>query len=214
MNSLKNFEEILNKCSRCGLCQAVCPIYKLTKNDCTSPKGKCILIGNLIKSGNSPSKEIVKYFKTCSNCGKCIDFCPGKIDIVKINKAFLEKYNKTSLFEKLFKNMFLIFLRIKAEMFKNNRKIQGRVAYIKPYSQKYIPDEIKKYNPDIIESFGCDLDFIINNPELFEKLAEETSSAIHNIGYDSLITNNLLCQFELEKGFKKMKIPEKIIYLP
>ena len=213
MNSLKDLEETLNKCSRCGLCQAVCPIYQLTKNECTSPKGKCILLNNLIKSKNKPSKEIIKYFKTCSNCGKCIDFCTGDIDITKINFLFFKCYNKIPLFMKVFKNIFILFLKIKEQILNKNIRIQGKIAYIKPYSQKDIPEKIKKYNPDVIDSPGCDLDFIINNPDLSKQLAEETVKNIINKSYDTLITDNILCKFQLESGFKALNINKKIKYL-
>jgi len=44
MDKLKDFETELNKCSKCGLCQAVCPIFKITQNDCTVSKGKFIML--------------------------------------------------------------------------------------------------------------------------------------------------------------------------
>ena len=30
MKKLKDFKDDVNKCSKCGLCQSVCPVYNIT----------------------------------------------------------------------------------------------------------------------------------------------------------------------------------------
>ena len=102
MNSLNKFKKDLKNCSRCGLCQAVCPIFEITKNDSTSPKGKFILLNEMLKNGEKPSKKLINYMKTCLNCGKCVEYCPSKIDIKEINKAFDKDFSASKL------NLFLL----------------------------------------------------------------------------------------------------------
>ena len=58
---MKNLDFLKSKieiCSRCGLCMAVCPVYRVTKNDCTSPRGKFILINELLKKKYKTFKKI------------------------------------------------------------------------------------------------------------------------------------------------------------
>ena len=106
MKELKKYTKELKSCSMCGLCQAVCPIYKITKNDCTSPRGKILLLNNLLNSNNTPSKNLKKYMDLCTNCGKCYEYCPIKIDMVKINKAFYKDFPDC---KKYIPNNFAIF---------------------------------------------------------------------------------------------------------
>ena len=40
---LEDFKDEISKCSKCGLCQSVCPIYKLTGNDCAVSRGKFVI---------------------------------------------------------------------------------------------------------------------------------------------------------------------------
>ena len=213
MKNLKFFEEELNKCSRCGLCQAVCPIYQITKNDCTSPKGKCIMLNNLLKSKNKPSKEIIKYMDTCSNCGKCLDYCPSKIDILKINEAFYKDYYIYKTGDPLFyvKNIFSLILKVYG--FFKKHSIKGKIAYIKPYLQKEIPENIKKYNPEIIDSLGCDMYFITKNLQISEQFSKNIAKKLLDNKYDFIITDNIMCKAEADRGLKILKSSKKTIYL-
>ena len=48
MKRFSDFSEEINKCSNCGKCQEICPIYKLTGNDCAVSKGKFMMLKKLI----------------------------------------------------------------------------------------------------------------------------------------------------------------------
>lgn len=219
MNDLSNFKEEINNCSRCGLCQSVCPVYEITKNDCTSPKGKCIMLNNLLKNGGSPSKNMKKYMKMCSNCGKCLDFCPSKIDIVKINKAFQKQYLKYSINNlKIFQKMFIVFMifAIKIKKLKNKSvKISKnkKIIYVKPYNKNEIPDFIKRLNIDIINSYNCDLNFIINNLTLSKEISKNLVKNILDKGYDCILVDNILCKLELEIAFENIKPTKNIMFV-
>ena len=49
MKKLKDFQNELNKCSKCGLCQDVCPIFELSSNECAVSKGKFIMLHGVTK---------------------------------------------------------------------------------------------------------------------------------------------------------------------
>ena len=49
MKKLSDFSEEINKCSNCGKCQEICPIYKLTGNDCAVSKGKFMMLKGVLK---------------------------------------------------------------------------------------------------------------------------------------------------------------------
>ena len=51
MKDLKDYKEEIHRCSKCGLCQAVCPIYQETGNECSVSRGQFIMLGGVIKDG-------------------------------------------------------------------------------------------------------------------------------------------------------------------
>ncbi|MDR1327238.1 MAG: (Fe-S)-binding protein [Heliobacteriaceae bacterium] len=84
MKSLKDYASEIQKCSKCGLCQSVCPVYKVTGNDCAVSRGKFVMLDGVLKGELKLGKNIEKYLDQCLKCGKCTDFCPSGIDVCDI----------------------------------------------------------------------------------------------------------------------------------
>lgn len=95
MKNIKEYEEDVYKCSRCGLCQSVCPVYKATLNECAVSRGKFNILNGIIKGELSFSKRVKSYLDLCTGCNACKDFCPSKIDARQIFLAAKSEYYKT-----------------------------------------------------------------------------------------------------------------------
>ena len=96
MKKLEDFAEDINKCSKCGLCQSVCPVYKLTGNDCAVSRGKFVMLDGVLKGDLKLNRNIEKYLDMCLKCGKCTNFCPSSINVCDIfNTAKYECAKKT-----------------------------------------------------------------------------------------------------------------------
>lgn len=108
MKKLEDFKEEINKCSKCGLCQSVCPIYKLTGNDCAVSRGKFVMLDGVLKGDLKLSRNINKYLDLCLKCDKCSNFCPSSIDVCKILETAKYNYEKNTLWGK-----FIFFLETK-----------------------------------------------------------------------------------------------------
>lgn len=111
MDTLKDFEEDIYKCSRCGLCQSVCPVYQATQNECAVSRGKFNMLNGIIKNELACNKKIKSYLDLCTGCNACKDFCPSKIDaktVFRTAKYQYYKENRLSFREKLF-NSYYIF---------------------------------------------------------------------------------------------------------
>ncbi len=113
MNCLneKDLKEEIYKCSKCGLCKSVCPLFLLTKNEMYSPRGRYILLNNICKNGILPSKEFIKKLDFCLNCNLCKDFCPSNLDTDKILTTLKNKYNYKFSFLR-FSSIYFIYLNI------------------------------------------------------------------------------------------------------
>ena len=84
MKKLEDFKHQINSCSKCGLCQAQCPVYKITGNDCTVSRGHFTMLQGFIKGDLKMSKTINRYLDLCLKCDKCSSFCPSGIDVVDV----------------------------------------------------------------------------------------------------------------------------------
>lgn len=100
MKKLEDFKEEINKCSKCGLCQSVCPIYKLTGNDCAVSRGKFVMLDGVLKGDLKLNRNINKYLDLCLKCDKCSNFCPSSIDVCKILETAKYEYEKNTLWGK------------------------------------------------------------------------------------------------------------------
>ena len=68
------------KCSRCGLCQGVCPVYEEIKNEKATARGKLMQIWGLKKGDLKLNSKILKNLDLCLNCDKCKLNCPSGVD--------------------------------------------------------------------------------------------------------------------------------------
>ncbi len=111
MKQLKDFKKQIHKCSKCGLCQAECPIYKVTGNDCTVSRGQFVMLKGLLKGDLKMSKTINRYLDLCLKCGACSKYCPSGVDIVDVIIAAKSEYFKAHFFEKIktFSRKYFIF---------------------------------------------------------------------------------------------------------
>ena len=224
MNSLNKFKNDLNNCSRCGLCQAVCPVFEITKNDSTSPKGKFILLNEMLKTSGKPSRILKKYMKTCLNCGKCIEYCPSKINIKEINNAFekdfpsfnfnfllLIEYFISSIMFKKYKSEKenISFIQEKLCNFAKNKKI----VYLKNYEEEIVPEIIACNKLIVVIECGASYKFRQNNPELYIALAKKNAEKVISAKPDYIVTNNFLCKKEAETWLSELKIKKEVISL-
>ncbi len=110
MKTLAELKENIYKCSRCGLCQSVCPIYKATGNECTLSRGKFILLNGVVQRHIPLNDDVLKYVDLCLNCNACKNFCPSNIDAREImTAAKYEKNTKKNKFLLSFLNSYKFF---------------------------------------------------------------------------------------------------------
>ena len=104
MKNFKDYEESIYKCSRCGLCQSVCPVFKVTLNECAVSRGKFNILNGIIKGDLTFNDNVKKYLDLCTGCNACKDFCPSGIDAREIfiaAKSEYYKHNKLPLLQKI-----------------------------------------------------------------------------------------------------------------
>lgn len=69
----------LEKCTSCGLCKDVCPVFNLSKREAESPRGKINLLRALLDESLDPAQGSVDVFNRCLLCYACQDACPAGV---------------------------------------------------------------------------------------------------------------------------------------
>ena len=227
MKELKDFADEINKCSKCGLCQSVCPVYKITGNDCAVSKGKFIMLDGVLKGDLKLSRNIEKYLDMCLKCGKCKDFCPSNIDVCEIFNTAKYQYAKDTFsgklekflqskfifgnFLNLFKFLKSINSKLKHTQNQNSSKtkliyFKGCVNEILPSTEKALKKIFKNLDVELIEKdFDCcGLPFLSSgNLERFEEVKKHNLELL-NCEYDYILTDCASCESTI-KSYQNLK---------
>jgi len=219
MKSLKDYSNEINKCSKCSLCQAVCPLYKITGNECAVSKGKFVMLDGVIRGDLTLNKNINKYLEMCLKCGKCTEFCPSGIDVCEIFRAAKHEYiqdkfeGKLVRFfqsEKVFERGISFIekfnkikpLPVKEKAKQNILLFKGCANKINPSSEKAIKRIFEKIPYNLYENDFkcCGVPYLASgNIERYEQTEAYNSSIINNSECDVLLTDCASCADALSK---------------
>lgn len=83
-SSLDSIYDELYKCMKCGNCQEVCPIYKETRKEVGSARGKITLIETLFTGEMELTEGIADRLSLCTTCGACTEHCSCGVRFDKI----------------------------------------------------------------------------------------------------------------------------------
>ena len=102
IKTISDFKEEIHRCSKCGICQSACPLYKVTGNECTVSRGQFIMLNGIIKGDLKLNKNINRYLDMCLKCNKCTQYCPSEINALDIILTAKHEYFKNSLEGKIY----------------------------------------------------------------------------------------------------------------
>jgi len=81
---MKTLDQAVARCSRCGICQSVCPLYNVTKNESDVARGKLMLLDGLMRSVFEDPKGVLQRLDRCLLCGSCAASCPRGVNTLEI----------------------------------------------------------------------------------------------------------------------------------
>ncbi len=76
--------EQIDKCTSCGLCKEVCPVFALSLREAESPRGKLNLLNSLLNGGLNSTAVGVDIFNRCLLCYACQDACPAGVQTERV----------------------------------------------------------------------------------------------------------------------------------
>lgn len=126
-------EDQLTACMRCGMCQAVCPLYAETGREADVARGKLALLDGLVGQMFDDPKGVHERLMRCLLCGSCAANCPSGVKVMSIflkARAILAGYlGMSPLKQAIFRRLLVrpAFFNILLEW---GAKLQG--VFVKP----------------------------------------------------------------------------------
>ena len=83
----RKYREQILQCSRCGFCQAVCPVYGATLRPAYNARGKMLLLKEVMDGRIELNDELIETLFQCTTCASCFENCPSGVNVPEIIKA-------------------------------------------------------------------------------------------------------------------------------
>ena len=102
---MKALDHQVARCSRCGTCQSVCPVYGITRNESDVARGKLMLLDGLMRAFFNHPRGVSERLNRCLLCGSCAVACPrgvNNIEIFLTARTIMSGYKGLSPVKKLF----------------------------------------------------------------------------------------------------------------
>ncbi|MEJ0027060.1 MAG: glycolate oxidase subunit GlcF [Rhizomicrobium sp.] len=80
-------EKNLRACVHCGICTATCPTYVLLGDERDGPRGRIVMMQNMLQKGGVPDAETVLHVDRCLSCLACRTACPSSVDYARLVDA-------------------------------------------------------------------------------------------------------------------------------
>lgn len=139
---LMALDDRITACMKCGLCQAVCPMFGATGMEADVARGKLALISNLAHEMIQDPEAVADKLGRCLLCGSCQASCPPGVKIMDVFMEAREVVNayiglhpvKKMVFRTLLAKpgLFNFAMRVGAPMqgliFKDSKDTQGTVC--------------------------------------------------------------------------------------
>ena len=224
IKSLNDYKDEIHRCSKCGLCQAVCPLYQSTGNECSVSRGQFIMLDGVVREKLDFSKTINKYLDMCLKCNKCSDFCPSQIEVVDIllcakreylkNRGKFERFLYSVLESKIIFNTILNILKSITKVFTPKVKSKhfetkavyfgGCISALKPDIDNYVIKLLNDINIEVINTnFNCcGIPFLTTGN--IERFVENLKENVNKVPQDAqmLITDCASCEWAWREYIK------------
>ncbi len=82
----RKYRKQILQCSRCGYCQAVCPIFGITHRPSFNARGKMLLLKEVMDGKIDLNEELIDTLFQCTTCAACKENCPSGVNVPEIIK--------------------------------------------------------------------------------------------------------------------------------
>ena len=76
--------QAVRSCVHCGFCTATCPTYVVLGDERDSPRGRIVLMKEMLEKGGAPTPETVHHIDRCLSCLNCKTACPSSVNYQRL----------------------------------------------------------------------------------------------------------------------------------
>ncbi len=206
----KEFKEQIQRCSRCGFCQAVCPVYGATLRPALNARGKMLLLKEVLEGRLPLDQELVESLFQCTTCASCANSCPSGVEVPEIIKAARRDMVGLGTCHPAFTGMNQvldeydnIYAEDEAEDFDREKGGKAEVVYFIGCVGIYREEEATEAALDLLDHLGVDYTLIEEaccsgvledvGFELKPRLVDKNVGAILATGARTLVTGCPYC---------------------
>ncbi len=89
--NLTDYEKVIHECVKCGICQAHCPTYSVSRREGAVARGKIALASALLEGQAGLDERLQQDIGLCLMCGSCMAKCPNRVPTPEIVGAVRRK---------------------------------------------------------------------------------------------------------------------------
>ncbi|MBW2030439.1 MAG: (Fe-S)-binding protein [Deltaproteobacteria bacterium] len=206
----KKFREQILMCSRCGFCQAVCPLYGLTLRPALNARGKILVLKEVMEGKIELNEELGETLFQCTTCAGCTENCPSGVKVPEIIVEARRDMARKGLCHPSFKGMGEILGRCdniygeeEAPDFGKARNRKAEYVYFVGCVGSYREEEATRDVLKLLDHLGVDYTLIDEvccsgvledvGYQINEDLARKNTERVLSTGAKTLITGCPYC---------------------
>lgn len=93
-SGLSRLQAEIERCSRCGKCRSVCPVFAESLNEAMVARGRIELMRALLAGRLRPTRQLVRYLNACVKCLRCASVCPSGVEFGCIVEAVRHRVSR------------------------------------------------------------------------------------------------------------------------
>ncbi len=163
----RKYREQILQCSRCGFCQAVCPVYGTTKRPALNARGKMLILKEVMDNKIELNDELIETLFQCTTCASCAESCPSGVNVPEVIKQVRKDMVHIGSCHPAFKGMnevlkkhTNIYAEDEAEDFDRDKKEKAEYVYFVGCVGLYREDEATEAALDLLDHLDVDFTLI------------------------------------------------------
>ncbi len=228
----RRFREQILRCSRCGFCQAVCPVYGATLRPALNARGKMLLLKEVMDGRIDLGEDLMETLFQCTTCASCTQSCPSGVEVPEIIKQARKDMVHIGSCHPAFKGMFEvlqkytnIYAETDQEDFDKPKKDKAEIVYFVGCVGLYREDESTEATLSLLDHLGLDYTLVeevccsgvledVGHP-MNERLVRLNTDAILSRGASTLITGCPYCwrTFTRKPQYRELREGIKILHI-
>lgn len=177
----EKYRDQLLRCSSCGFCRAVCPVFGISKRPAYNARGKMLILKEVMEGTFELSDELIETLFQCTTCANCTANCPSGVNPPEIIKQARKDMVNIGSCHPAFKGMnevlrksTNIYAEENAEDFGREKKTTAEYVYFVGCVGLYREDETTEATLELLERLEV-------NYTLIEEVC--CSGVLEDVGY-------------------------------